>query len=150
MEEISKTGTKVLCIALGEEAPPESIHGIEIIFVPYLRDAKKVARYHQATDIYVHPARTEVWGLTITEALCSTPVVASAVGGIPEQVVEGKTGFLVPVGDAQAMAGRILDLIVDDRLRLRMGRQAAEDAARQFGVDRMVGEYLAFYQEILK
>lgn len=76
--------------------------------------------------------------------------MASAVGGIPEQVVEGKTGFLILVGDAQAMAGKILDLLADDGLWLRMGRQAAEDAAQRFGVDRMVEEYLAFYHESLK
>ena len=76
--------------------------------------------------------------------------MASAVGGIPEQVVEGRTGFLVPIGDARAMAGRILDLLVDKGLRLRMGREAAEDAARRFGLERMVGEYLAFYRASLK
>lgn len=151
LEKIAKTGTKVLCVALGEKAPPEHICEVEIRFVPYQQDPNKVARYYQAADLYVHPARAETFPNTVLEALaCGTPVVASSVGGIPEQVMEGITGYLVPVGDAQAMAGRILDLIVDDRLRLRMGRQAAEDAARQFGVDRMVGEYLAFYQEILK
>ena len=66
--------------------------------------------------------------------------MASAVGGIPEQVVEGRTGFLVPTGD----------LLADEGLRVRMGRQAAEDAARRFGRERMVGEYLAFYRANLK
>lgn len=151
LEKIAKTGTKVLCVALGEKAPPEHICEVEIRFVPYQQDPNKVARYYQAADLYVHPARAETFPNTVLEALaCGTPVVASSVGGIPEQVMEGITGYLVPVGDAQAMAGRILDLIVDDRLRLRMGRQAAEDAAQRFGVDRMVEEYLAFYQEILK
>jgi glycosyltransferase involved in cell wall biosynthesis len=70
--------------------------------------------------------------------------VASAVGGIPEQVVEGRTGFLVPVGDARAMAERVLDLLADEGLRLRMGRQAAEDAAWRFGLERMVGSILRF------
>ncbi len=76
--------------------------------------------------------------------------MASAVGGIPEQVVEGRTGFLVPTGDARALAGRVLDLLADEGLRVRMGRQAAEDAARRFGRERMVGEYLAFYRANLK
>jgi len=75
--------------------------------------------------------------------------VASAVGGIPEQVVEGRTGFLVPVGDARAMSERILDLLEDGGLRLRMGLQAEEDAARRLGRERVVEEYLAFYEAIL-
>jgi len=76
--------------------------------------------------------------------------VASAVGGIPEQIVEGRTGCLVPVGDARAMAGRVLELLEDEELRLWMGREAAEDAARRFGLERMAREYLAFYRDILK
>lgn len=150
LSKISKTETKVFCLALGEEGPSEQIGSIEIRFFPFQRDPKEVALYYQAADIYVHPARAETFPTTVLEALaCSTPVVASRVGGIPEQVVEGKTGFLVPVGDAQAMAGRILDLLADDELRLRMGRQATEDASRRFGLDKMIGEYLHFYEEIL-
>ncbi|MCK8517536.1 glycosyltransferase [Methanoculleus sp. 7T] len=147
LAEIAKTGAKVLCIALGETAPPERIGDVEIRFVPYLKDPRKVARYYQAADLYLHPARADTFPTTVLEALaCGTPVVASAVGGIPEQVVEGRTGFLVPVGDARALAERVLDLLADEGLRLRMGRQAAEDAARRFGLERMVGEYLAFYR----
>lgn len=141
----------MLCIALGEAAPPKRIGNIEIRFIPYQKNPQRVARYYQATDLYLHPARAEVWGLTITEALaCGTPVVASAVGGIPEQIIEGRTGCLVPVGDARAMAGRVLGLLEDEELRLRMGREAAEDAARRFGLERMAGEYLSFYRAILK
>lgn len=76
--------------------------------------------------------------------------MASAVGGIPEQIVERRTGFLVPMGDARAMAGRVLELLEDEELRLRMGREAAEDAAQRFGLERMVDEYLAFYWDILR
>jgi len=139
-----------LCIALGETAPSEQIGDIEIRFVPYQKDPEQVARFYQAADIYIHPARAETFPTTIIEALaCGTPVVASAVGGIPEQVAVGRTGFLVPVGDAGAMAERVLELLADEGLRLRMGREAAEDAARRFGVERMVGEYLEFYKLIL-
>lgn len=151
LEMIAKTGAKVLCIALGEAAPPKRIGNIEIRFIPYQKNPQRVARYYQATDLYLHPARAEVWGLTITEALaCGTPVVASAVGGIPEQVLEGRTGYLVPVGDARAMAGRVLELLEDAELRLQMGQEAAVDAARRFGLERMAGEYLSFYRAILK
>ena len=63
--------------------------------------------------------------------------------------MEGRTGFLVPVGDAQAMAERVLDLLADEGLRVRMGQEAAEDATRRFGLERMVREYLAFYEAML-
>ncbi len=151
LEKIAKTGTKVLCIALGEKAPPEHIYEVEIRFVPYQQDPNKVAQYYQAADLYVHPARAETFPNTVLEALaCGTPVVASAVGGIPEQVVEGKTGFLVPVGDAQAMAERIIQLLEDDILKLRMGMQAADVAKKKFDIDRQVTEYLKLYQRIIE
>ena len=54
----------------------------------------------------------------------------------------------MPVGDAPAMVGQVLDLLADEELRVRMGRQAAGDTARWFGLEGMVGEYLAFYDEI--
>ena len=81
--------------------------------------------------------------------LLPTTVIEALAGGIPEQVVEGRTGFLVPAGGAPAMAGRILDLLADEEGRLWMGRQAAEDAARRFGLEGMVNGYLAFYRDIL-
>ena len=150
LAKIAKTRAKILCIALGETAPLERIGDVEIRFVPYQNDPQQVARYYQAADLYLHPARADTFPTTILEALaCGTPIVASAVGGIPEQVVVGKTGFLVPVGDARAMAGVVLDLLADEGLRVRMGQEAAEDATRRFGLERMVREYLAFYEAML-
>ena len=64
--------------------------------------------------------------------------------------MEGKTGYLVPVGDAHAMAERILCLLADEVLRITMGNAAAEDAAEKFGLERMIGDYLSFYQDILR
>nr|WP_254059137.1 glycosyltransferase [Methanogenium sp. MK-MG] len=151
LADIAKTGKKVLCVALGEGASPEHIGDVEIQFIPYQKDPNKVARYYQSADIYVHPSRADTFPTTVLEALaCGIPVVASEVGGIPEQVIEGKTGFLVPVGDASMMAERILLLLEDDGLRRKMGILAAEDAAQRFGLERMVAEYLQFYQTILQ
>lgn len=150
ISEISNSGIKVLCLALGETAPSEHFGDCEIMFIPYLEDPGKVARYYQAADVYLHPSRAETFPNTILEALaCGIPVVASAVGGIPEQIVEGKTGFLIPSGDAHSMAKRTIQLLEDDAYRQLMGRQAAEDAARRFGLEMMVKEYLQVYRELL-
>jgi glycosyltransferase involved in cell wall biosynthesis len=112
LKEIAKTGAKALCIALGETAPPERIGDVEIRFVPYQNDPNRIARYYQAADLYVHAARADTFPNTVLEALaCGTPVVASAVGGIPEQVIEGRTGFLTQVGDAPALAGLVIELL---------------------------------------
>ena len=56
----------------------------------------------------------------------------------------------MPAEDARTPAGRVLDPLGDEGLQLRMGREAAEDAARRFGLERMASEYLAFYRDVLK
>jgi glycosyltransferase involved in cell wall biosynthesis len=160
----------VLFIALGEDAPAERIGQAEVCFVPYQKDPGTVARYCQAADVYVHAARAEVWGLTITEALaCGTPVVATAVGGIVEQVkglgisdsgfchsdlnrysLDDATGLLVAAEDAQGMAFGVERLLQDKPLRLRMGENAARDAVQRFGLQRQADDFLRWYQEILK
>ena len=163
-------GQEVLFLALGEDAPTERIGQAEIRFVPYQKDPGVVARYCQATDVYVHAALAEVWGLTITEALaCGTPVVATAVGGIVEQVkglgiadsggchadlnrysLDDATGILVAAGDAQGMACGVERLLQDNLLRLRLGENAVRDAVQRFDIQRQADAFLRWYQEILK
>lgn len=141
---------KVIFLALGEDAPSEQIAQAVVQFIPYQADPKAVARYYQAADIYIHAARAEVWGLTITEAMaCGTPVVATAVGGIPEQIDDNVSGFLTPPSDSKAMADKIIRLLTHRELRQQMGKQAAEIARKRFSLNRQVDDYLAWYQEIL-
>lgn len=141
----------VLFIALGEDAPTERIGQAGVRFVPYQKAPKAIARYYQAADVYIHAAHVEAWGLTITEALaCGTPVVATAVGGIPEQIENGVSGFLVPSGDVEAMVDHIVKLLTDEDLRERLGRQAAELARVRFDLNRQAEAYLAWYKEILE
>jgi glycosyltransferase involved in cell wall biosynthesis len=137
-------------LALGEGAPAEKIGSATIHFVPYQFDIKKVARYYQAADIYIHAALAEVWGLTITEALsCGIPVVASAVGGIPEQIIDNETGFLTPLGNAEKMAVKIQMLIEDESLRETMGRKGFDSVQKKFTLEKQVNEYFTWYKKIL-
>lgn len=145
----TKTG-KLVFIALGEEAPSENLGEAEVRFIPFQRNPEDVARFYQAADIYVHAARADTFPNAILEALaCGTPVVATAIGGIPEQIEHGQTGFLVPPGDAPSMTRAIIELLDNDDLRERMGKMAAETAQVRFSLDREVDDYLGWYQESL-
>lgn len=142
--------SNLLFIALGENAPPERIGQAEIHFVPYQKDPEDVACYYQAADIYIHAARADTFPTTVLEALaCGIPVVTTATGGIPEQIEDGITGFLTPQGKAEAMAERIIQLLENDQLRLRMGTQAADAAKKNFDLEKQVKEYIDWYIEII-
>jgi len=141
---------KLLFIAVGDEGPSEYFGQHELCFVPHSCDRQHLARYYQAADLYVHGAKAEAWGLSITEAMaCGLPVVASDVGGIPDQIAESQSGFLVPVGNATLMADRIERLLADDGLRQCMGEWACQRARAEFGLSTMLGHYLEFYQSVL-
>ena len=138
-------------IVLGGDAPPERIGQANIRFIPFQEEAKIVARYYQAADLYVHAALADTFPFGVLEALaCGTQVVATAVGGIPEQVEEGRTGFLVPAGEAAEMAARIVQLLSEQNINKGMGGMAAESARRKFGLGRQTDAYLDWYHELVR
>ncbi|HLO17858.1 MAG TPA: glycosyltransferase [Anaerolineales bacterium] len=144
-------GRETLFIALGEDAPPERIGQAELRLIPYQKDSAMVACYYQAADLYVHAAKADTFPNTILESLaCGTPVVATAVGGIPEQIMDALTGRLTPAGDAQALASRILELLSDDMCRKNMSIAAAEDARLRFNLQSQVDTYLEWYQMLVQ
>ena len=151
LDILGSSGNDVLCLALGDSGDTEFIgDSVEIRFIPFISDAKVVARYYHAADVYVHPARAETFGLVIVEAeSCGLPVVASAVGGIPELIIDGDTGYLVPMGDAEMMAEKILQLKNDRVLRDRMGRNAITLTMEQYDENIMVDKYLKYYKSII-
>ena len=142
---------KVIFLALGgSDDVDEAIGRIPIKRIAYISDPEKVASYYQSADIFLHAANAENFPTTVLESFaCGTPVIATSIGGIPEQINGGETGFLVPAGDSAGMAERIIKLLEDDKLRVRLGKQAAETAFRRFGLDRMVDNYLQWYEEVI-
>jgi glycosyltransferase involved in cell wall biosynthesis len=107
--------------------------------------------FYRAGDIFVCPSvYQEPLGMVNLEAAAAgLPVVASAVGGIPEVVRHGQNGLLVPPGDAQALADALLRLISDRALRERLGR-SAQDMARQFDWQVLTAQVMEVYDEALQ
>lgn len=99
---------------------------------------------------FLLPSETESFGLAALEAMaCGLPVIASAVGGLPEVILDGETGFLRPVGDVDAMAACATRLMDDEPLRRRMAAAARHRAGTQFRVEPAVDRYLAVYRRVL-
>lgn len=141
---------KIIFLGLGEGGKTEVKGSLEKRFIPYQNDVREVAKYYQAADVYVHAARADTFPNVVLEALASgTPVIATAVGGISEQVIDGKTGFLVPAKGAELMTNRIIELMNDAEKKEKMSFEAAEDARKRFSLSRMVDEYLDYYCEVI-
>lgn len=148
--EANRPQRETVFINLGEAGAEKRLGAVTIRYVGYQREPKLVARYYQAADVYLHAARAENFPCTILEALaCGTPVIATAVGGIPEQILEGVNGFLVPLADSNAMAARTLQLLDDVLLRQRMGEAAAQHTREHFSLTRQVATYLDWYHEVV-
>ena len=102
------------------------------------------------TDVLLLPSETESFGLVALEAMsCEVPVVATRVGGLPEVVMHGETGFLADLGDVQSMADYALRIVDDPALKAEMGRNGRRRAVECFDQRNIVPHYEKFYSEVL-
>ncbi len=100
----------------------------------------------RTADLFLLPSAQEAFGLVALEAMASgVPVVASDAGGLPEVVLDGATGRIVPVGDVDGFTRAAGELLDDDELRARMGRAARRRAVVDFAEDDVVRAYARTY-----
>jgi len=112
--------------------------GERVIFTGHLADVRPALA---AMDLLVHPGDPEPFGRVVVEAMAmARPVVACAHGALPEIVLPGETGLLVPPGDEAALAAAVLALLHDPEQRQRMGQAGRARVERCFSVERMVSE----------
>ena len=102
-----------------------------------------------SADLFLLPSEEEAFGLAALEAMaCGVPVIATAVGGVPEVVEDGKNGFLLAPGDVQGMARAALDLLRDRQRHAEFRQAARRRAVEHFDANLIVPQYEAYYQEI--
>ena len=102
------------------------------------------------SDILVLPSLSEGLPFVVPEAMASgLPVVATRVGGIPEAVIEGETGFLVEPASASGLEQALVRMLDDRNLMRNMGAKGQQRAFREFNVDSMVGDTCALYSTLL-
>ena len=108
-----------------------------------------VLSLHKAFDLFVMSSVTEGLGTSLLDAMaCGKAVVATEAGGIPEVVIDGTTGLLVPPRDHEAMARAIVTLLKDEGLRRRMGEAGLARARDHFSAERVVQETLRVYERV--
>ena len=110
-----------------------------------------INEFFSKCDIYVQPSLWEGLCITVVEAMaCGLPVVASNVGGIPESVIDGMSGFLVPPKDPWALANRISRLIKQPRLRFAMGKRGRQIAEHKYSVHKMCDKIERAVDDLVK
>jgi glycosyltransferase involved in cell wall biosynthesis len=140
-------------LVVGEGSRREELEGLarshriahRVVFTGRRDDVPAVTA---ALDVAVLPSYREAQGLSVLEAMAlSRPVVASAVGGIPEMITDGVTGLLVPPHDAPALAGAIARLLRDHPYADQIARAGHDLVHERFCVERMVADVESIYDE---
>ena len=113
-------------------------------------EVNEIEDYLQAADLALFTSETESFCLGILEAMFfGCPCVSTAVGGIPEVVANGATGWLVPFGDADALARAVESLLHDPARRAAFGQAAQRRARELFSAEVIVPRYEALYRRVL-
>jgi alpha-maltose-1-phosphate synthase len=155
-------------IAASSPDTPEIAHEVEalaqrvttergnLVWIDHFISREDLIHIHSHATVFVCPSVYEPFGLVILEAMaCETPVVASRVGGIPEIVVDGETGYLVDLDPADlesfvsALAGRIDTLLSDTDLAARLGKAGRERVLTHFGWPAIASQTVKLYDSLL-
>jgi glycosyltransferase involved in cell wall biosynthesis len=101
-------------------------------------------------DVFVLPSLSEGLPLSLLEAMAAgKPIVATSVGGVPEVVRDGHTGFLVPPCDPDALAARVLFVLQDPAVASQVAAAGRARVREAFSLETMVAEYRALYEDVL-
>ena len=117
--------------------------------VNFLGEINDIVRYLSASDLFLLSSQMESFGLAALEAMsCEVPVVAARVGGLPEVIEDGISGFLVDFGDIEGLAQRSLEILQDEKLQAEMGRAGRQIACERFSLKEIVSHYEEYYGEV--
>ena len=110
-----------------------------------------IAEYLGVADVFLLPSELESFGLAALEAqACEVAVIATRIGGVPEVVNDGESGFLSDVGDVAKMSADVLVLLRDEEKRRAFGERGRELAVQRYSTDKIIPQYIAFYEKIVK
>jgi len=150
---LKKTKTRLVMVGDGSERT-NAIHRARCLGVAdsciFVGKQPRIVDYLCASDILLLPSEQESFGLAALEAMAvQVPVIATRVGGIPEVVDDGATGFLSAVGEVDKMADDATRLLMDEKLRREMGRRARASATSRYSTDLIIPKYIKFYERVL-
>jgi N-acetyl-alpha-D-glucosaminyl L-malate synthase BshA len=118
--------------------------------VRFLGEIENVETVVAAADVALFPSESESFGLSALEAMaCGVPVITTRVGGLPEVVIDGESGYLHEVGDTKAMAASVDRLLANDDARRAMGQAGVDRAEKLFSLEAMLERHESLYASVL-
>lgn len=139
----------LICLGAREERSWREGAGVTVRHLPYQSDGRRVADFYRAADVYLHAAHSDNFPNGVLEAqACGTPVAATRVGGIGEQVEDGRTGLLVDYRDSASLALAICRLRGSAALRQEIAAAALRRVRERFSLDAMSAAYFDWYARI--
>jgi N-acetyl-alpha-D-glucosaminyl L-malate synthase BshA len=119
--------------------------------VVFVGKQANIADYLGIADVFLLPSELESFGLAALEAeACEVPVVATRIGGVPEVVTDGETGFLSDVGDTEKMSDDVMKFLNNEEMRRTFGEKARESAVSRYGTELIIPQYIKFYEQVLE
>jgi N-acetyl-alpha-D-glucosaminyl L-malate synthase BshA len=119
--------------------------------VEFMGKVDRVYEKLSVADLMLAPSEMESFGLAALEGMaCEVPAIATSVGGVPEVIEHGRSGFLAAVGDVEAMAKGAIDILSDENRLREMGKAARWEAQTRFCSSKIIPEYEAFYERVLE
>ena len=145
-----KTDARLLMVGDGPEKNKciKLAHKLKLTrHITFLGNQKNITEILSKSDVFILPSENESFGLTALEAMtCEIPVIASNAGGLPEVIKDGKTGYLLPVGDIKGMAQKAIELLEHPVKRKKMGVLSRKHAIKKYSIEKIGAEYERYYR----
>ena len=149
LPESLKARTVLLLLGDGGDLIAQSTD-IQTLNMGYVSNDQLKAALYSAADLCVHPTRADMFPLVLQESMaCGTPIVSFGVGGVPDLVRAGTTGYLAEPGNASDFCDGIVQLLEDDSLRGRMSRQCRSIALEEYTLELQTHRHIGLYRRLM-
>ncbi len=124
--------------------------GMKVVSLGYLTSDRLKSIAYSAADLFIFPTRADNLPLVLQESMaCGTPMISFDIGGVPDLVRPGITGYLAQAEDTTDFCNGIINLLEDDQLRQEMSTNCREIALKEYDLDLQAQRYMKLYQQVL-
>jgi len=148
LPEALKAETTMLLLGRGGETISETVK-MQALDLGHITNDRIKAIAYSAADVFISPTRAEAFGLVCLESIaCGTPVVSFGVGGVPDIIRHGVTGYLAQPENVSELRSGIIELLDDERKRNYMGQQGRALAQKEYSIELQIQRHIELYEKL--